>query len=112
MSSDRWYIKEQGSNVRRPIFGFDDDGRPLAPEIVGDWKARPVPFDGEAVDIDREGPIIPAAAGWYVLYGWEPRDGLPAITRRPVIAWEASNDGDAFVVNDYRLDNEPPIASV
>lgn len=112
MRGDRWFVKALGSSARTPIAGFDEDGRPLVPDIGRDGKAFTGTFTGEAVDIGREGPVIAAGPGWYVLYGQLEGDGSLSLLRRPVIAWEARHWGDAFVVNDCNLEDEEPVVSV
>jgi hypothetical protein len=103
--ADRWYIADD-DGIRTPVAGFDDDGYPLALDADQGRLRR---YDGVAQDLDREGPVIPAGPGWYVLYA-AIENGELLTNRRPIVAWEASDWGGAFVVNDTFFDEQEAIS--
>lgn len=104
--NDRWYLR-QGDGERWPIAGFDDDGHPLVSFEYG----APEPHYVHPVhdEVLRAGVPIPADPGWYVVFVSTTGQGDLHVSRRPVIAWEVADMGDAYVVNDMRLDEGSPV---
>jgi hypothetical protein len=95
--SGRWYIVDWATGSREPVVGFEEGEALVAGEDGALVRVRYDPMrSGELL---REGPIIPAEPGWYVLFAGIDSENKLWLRRLPVVAWEASDAGDAYIVN-------------
>lgn len=96
--TDRWYVEMQYGG-RVPV-AIDNDGCVLTPESDGRHLRERIPEY-----LYREGQVVPAAPGWYAVVAWwtphRDEDGNPefGIKRKQIVAWEAADPGEAFVVD-------------
>lgn len=113
-----WYIHKHTLDYRTPVEINPDGGHVIEPRGPVYEAKNGKPY---RQDVHREGQVVPAQPGWYVVAaGWgsdgdeelELDDGrVFYVLRRPIVAWELGDWGAAYVAGSD-VPQAPPVRRV